>query len=229
MPSFIYFDLDDTLLDHRRAERSALADVCSAFDGVFARFDVAHVQEIYHRFNEDLWHRYSHGEIAKEDLKRLRFERLLEALATDGAEPDALSNHYLDCYARHWTFVDGAREAFHAIADRYRVGILTNGFSEIQHAKVERFPELRVRVEAFLISEEVGFMKPDRRLFEHAAAVAGVPPGEILYVGDSYNSDVRGALGAGWQVAWFRGDPARVADQPVLCFSSWPVLVEHLT
>lgn len=229
MPSFIYFDLDDTLLDHRHAERLALADVCRDFEHAFGRFDLVHVQETYHRHNVQLWHRYALGDIEKDELKRLRFEQLLVALAVGDLQAGDVNEHYLDCYARHWTFIEGAREAFLAVAARYPVGILTNGFSEVQHAKLDRFPELRERTRAVIISEEVGFMKPHPQLFAHAATRAGVPPAEILYVGDSFTSDVRGGLDAGWQVAWYRGDPNRLnGEAGAFCFETWDALCEQL-
>lgn len=232
-PSFIYFDLDDTLLDHRRAEKAALEDVCRDFAGLFGAFDVAQVQALYHEHNVPLWHRYALGEIGKDDLKRLRFEHLLEALAVQGSNgvaPAALNTHYLDCYARHWAYIEGAREAFFTLAERFRVGVLTNGFTEIQHAKLDRFPELKGRLASLVVSEDVGYLKPDPRLFAHAAEAAGVAPETILYVGDSYNSDVQGGLGAGWQVAWYQGDPTRLdASMPVLCFDRWDHLLDHLT
>jgi len=48
-----------------------------------------------------------------------------------------------------------------------------------------------------LDSGEVGFEKPDRRIFELALARAGVGAAEAVYVGDLYSIDVRGARAAG--------------------------------
>lgn len=224
-PRFLYFDLDDTLLDHRRAERHALDDVCRQFEHALGAFEPLHVQETYHVHNVELWRRYALGEIGKEDLKRLRFEQLLQALAIEELDVDEVNEHYFACYARHWCYMEGAREAYLRLADRYRTGVLTNGFAEIQRAKLDRFPELRDRIEILVISEEVGRMKPDLVIFHHAAERAGCAPEEILYVGDSFGSDVQGALGAGWRVAWFRGTPERVADdERVFCFDDWDAL-----
>lgn len=223
---FVYFDLDDTLLDHRAAEKAALQDVCTAFDALGA-FDLAHVQETYHAHNVPLWKQYAEGAIGKDDLKRLRFERLLQALAVTELDADAVHEHYLTRYARHWTYRPGAADAFAAVARHRPVGIVTNGFSEVQAAKLDQFPELRTRSRAVVISEDVGYMKPHPRLFSHAAAEAGVAPEHILYVGDSYHSDVRGALGAGWQIAWYTdADASEHAD--VFRFDRWPTLVDAL-
>jgi putative hydrolase of the HAD superfamily len=45
-------------------------------------------------------------------------------------------------------------------------------------------------------------MKPHPAVFEEATKRAGVPASEILYVGDSYTSDVIGGTEFGWDVVW---------------------------
>lgn len=224
---FIYFDLDDTLLDHRRAERAGLADLCQAFAEHFDGTDVGTVQETYHAHSVPLWRQYAHGKIGKHDVQRLRFERTMQSLGLSGLSADALNAAYMAYYARHWTFPDEARDAFHALADAFPVGILTNGFAEIQRAKFERFPELQRRADALVISEDVGVMKPHPEIFAHAAERAGVPNAALLYVGDSYTSDVEGARGAGWQVAWYTTEETPTPNG-VFRFRRWEVLTEQL-
>lgn len=223
---FVYFDLDDTLLDHRSAERAGLGDVLEAqrphFDGV----TLDRLHEVYHGHSKPLWEQYSQDAISKEALQHERFARTLDTLGVHTLDPDVLNAHYLRQYARHWVLPETARATFHAVADHYPVGILTNGFAEVQRAKFERFPELRDRAAAVIISEDVGVMKPHPRLFRHATEHAGVPPAEILYVGDSFISDVVGARNAGWQIAWYRADghteDQRARAHGVFCFDHWP-------
>jgi len=114
--------------------------------------------------------------------------------------------NYLARYPEYWSNIPGAQAAFVITAEAYSVGILTNGLVEVQHAKMDQFPELRGRTSAIVISEEVGFMKPDPRIFAHATQLATADPGEILYTGDSYRPDVQGGTAAGWNVAWFSPD-----------------------
>lgn len=52
-------------------------------------------------------------------------------------------------------------------------------------------------------SEEAGCEKPDRAFFLYCAAAAGLPPEEILYVGDSLEGDVLGAESAGMRALWY--------------------------
>lgn len=65
-------------------------------------------------------------------------------------------------------------------------------------------------------SGRVGVDKPDPRIFRHACAALGVPVSELLHVGDAWEADVQGALGASASAVWFdsrhgeRMLPARV-------------------
>ena len=218
---FVYFDLDDTLLDHRRAERDALADVAktiwqSQTDGYTAR-----VQDAYAEHNRELWHAYADGEITRDQLRELRFTHLIDRFSISGMSWRDLDVLYMKRYAQHWREVSGARAAFELLASQMPVGVITNGFADVQHAKLSRFPFIRDLSSAIVISEEVGFMKPDRRLFARAEAMAGVPGDQILYVGDSYRSDVLGAVQAGWTAAWYSDAPEVDLPERAFAFEEW--------
>ena len=232
-PKVVVFDLDDTLLDHRHAERSALADLHREHADTLGHHELAHVQETYHAHNVPLWRDYGKGIISADQLKRLRFEHTLTALEAHQLDAVAFGQRYLDLYADHWIWTDGAEAAFHAVADRLPVAILTNGFTEQQRAKLAKMPALEERSEAIWIAEEVGAWKPHREVFELATNELSttlnveLAPSDVLYVGDSYHSDVLGGTGFGWQVAWFRGDADR-QPEGAWTFSDWTVLLHQL-
>ena len=50
-------------------------------------------------------------------------------------------------------------------------------------------------------------MKPHPKIFDYSTQLVGVERSEILYVGDSFTSDVMGGKEAGWQVAWYTNNP----------------------
>uniref|UniRef100_A0A8D0BIW0 Haloacid dehalogenase-like hydrolase domain-containing protein 3 n=1 Tax=Salvator merianae TaxID=96440 RepID=A0A8D0BIW0_SALMN len=56
---------------------------------------------------------------------------------------------------------------------------------------------LRQYFEFILCSEEVGFAKPDKRIFLEALRISGVPPQLAAHVGDHYTKDYRAAREAG--------------------------------
>ena len=227
---FVYFDLDDTLLDHQHAERKALADVRDRYLAIFGTLSVDELQEQYHAINAPLWRRYADGEIDKDTVKRQRFEQLLEAVGAPQANPALVGRYYMQRYGAHWQFIPGAREAYEAVAEQVPVGVLTNGFAEVQAQKFDTFPTLRERAEAVVVSEETGALKPNPTVFEHAAEEAGVASDKVLYVGDSYRSDVEGAQNVGWRVAWFtrNGTDGRSTDERGFIFEEWKTLSERL-
>ncbi|GAB5534115.1 MAG: HAD-IA family hydrolase [Rubricoccaceae bacterium] len=225
--------MDDTLLDHRHAERSALADLHREHPDSLGYHELAHVQATYHANNVPLWRDYGKGIITADQLKRLRFEHTLAALHAHQLDAEAFGQRYLDLYADHWTWIDGAEAAFHAIADRFPVAILTNGFTAQQRAKLGKMPVLAERSEAVWIAEEVGHWKPHTEVFAHATHELAttldrkLDPSDVLYVGDSYHSDVMGGTGFGWRVAWFRGDADR-QPEGAWAFNSWGELLDRL-
>jgi len=77
------------------------------------------------------------------------------------------------------------------------------------------------RLGTVLTSTDIGVRKPDPRIFKEAARWLGLPPREVLHVGDRWTADVEGARGAGMGAALYRGlwprywDPAeRDGDAP---------------
>jgi len=227
---FVYFDVDDTLLDHSHAERQALADVRDRYLEVFGTLSVEELQAQYHAINAPLWRRYAEGEIDKQTLKERRFAALLAEVGAPHADPALVRRYYMRRYGHHWRFVPGAQAAYEAVAEQGPVGVMTNGFAEVQAKKFDTFPVLEERAEAVVVCEEVGALKPDPVVFEHATERAGVEPEDVLYVGDSYRSDVEGAQRAGWRVAWFApdGTDGRSVDDRGFAFADWDELLERL-
>jgi YjjG family noncanonical pyrimidine nucleotidase len=226
-PAFIYFDLDDTLLDHRRAEKAALRDIWYHYE-YLRQISTTKLQVEYHRVNVELWSAYGTGKIDRDELQKRRFLDTLDNLGLDSTGHLEMGRRYVERYRMHWHWVEGAEEALKDISRHYHVGFLTNGFSETQKLKVKYFGLDRISPH-IVISEDVGVMKPNPRIFQHAAKIAGVDAKSILYVGDSWTSDIEGGASSGWDTAWYvkepNGDESRKAP---FVFSNFEQLTERL-
>lgn len=226
-PDFIYFDLDDTLLDHKKAEQNGLTDVHQHFD-VFNEIPLNRLVDVYHHINKGLWEEYGRGDIDRHILHRRRFEETFAELGVDTTLFEQAGKVYMKYYRNHWEWIEGAKEAYLKIASKYDVGIITNGFAETQWMKIEQFG-FKDTARHIVISEEVGVMKPQQKIFDHSTELAGVERGSILYVGDSLTSDVKGGMDAGWKVAWYKEDPSALdAALPDIVFTDFDELVEAL-
>lgn len=204
-PEFIYFDLDDTLLNHKKAERAGLRDIIRHFD-LFNGIEEDTLLSTYHSINKKLWEAYAHGQIERPELQRRRFEETLDNLGLDKMVHDKVGSVYMDYYRTHWEWMEGAEVAYNRITSKYDVGIITNGFAETQWLKIDKF-NFKESSQHIVISEEIGEMKPHPKVFDHSTKLVDIKRDQILYVGDSFSSDVVGGSKAGWQVAWFTQNP----------------------
>jgi len=206
-PAYIYFDLDDTLLDHKQAEQAALTDLYGHFD-LFSGIEPGQLIDTYHRINKELWEQYGNNHLDRETLQRLRFEHTLAELDLDTGRYNEVGKFYMDSYEDHWQWKEGAFRAFEKISRKFECGILTNGFSEVQKKKIKRF-RLNRYTGNLVISEDVGFLKPQPEIFHYATLITGENPGDILYIGDSYRSDIEGGKSFGWNTAWYMNSSKR--------------------
>lgn len=202
-PSFVFFDLDNTLLDHSSAEAAAQKKTYETFQ------ELQHVSlgewlEKYRVINHGLWEQYQRNEIDRHDLQKARFADTMKALSLNNDKSEEIGLAYMGFYRSHWKWVDGAKNTLGQISKKFSTGIITNGFKETQELKFEQLG-LGAYCSAFLISEDVGWMKPHPAVFNKATELAGVAREEILYVGDSYTSDIIGGKNAGWKTAWYTG------------------------
>ena len=224
---FIYFDLDDTLLDHQAAEKAGLSDVHEHFS-FFQAINLDALIDTYHAVNSVQWKQYSQGEVTRTQLQRNRFEQTLRQLNLDEGRYQEVGAYYLNCYRKHWHWIEGAREAYMKVAEKYPVGILTNGFAETQRKKFEAF-DLYSTADHTVISEELGALRPDPKVFAHATELTDYAKDDILYVGDSFASDIQGGTSFGWDTAWYtQNGEAEKRRKAGFVFSDFKDLLELL-
>jgi len=110
---------------------------------------------------------------------------------------------------------EGVTETLAALHGRYRLGLVSvTGVSagRLMRGILEKQSVLGY-FEALAFSDEVGYVKPDPRLFMAALEELGVEPGKAAHVGDSVKSDVLGAKNAGMKTVWLKTrDQAMVAE-----------------
>ena len=82
------------------------------------------------------------------------------------------------------------------LKQRYKLGCVTNGPASTQNAKIDRLG-LRGFFDTVLVSETFGVKKPDKRIYEQAARDLNLECREIAFVGDTFCTDIVGAVRAG--------------------------------
>ena len=97
----------------------------------------------------------------------------------------------------------GAEELVHYLAEKYPLTVVTNGFVEVQYEKFDK-SGLRDCFAHIVLSEEVGCQKPNPHIFEEALRMNSIEAKDAVMIGDSWNSDIQGAIHAGIDQIWIR-------------------------
>lgn len=134
-----------------------------------------------------------------------RFGSWRNALAAVGVEDDDLARdldaRFFEVRTETNPWVPGGEAAMDALTARYRLGMVTNGIPDVQRAKIDR-TGLGERFDVILVSGELGFGKPDPRIYMTAVERIGVPAAECVMVGDNIRRDVGGAQENGIRAIW---------------------------
>jgi putative hydrolase of the HAD superfamily len=199
----VLFDLDDTLFDHQRCSRAALADV-AAGHACFQAIEPSHLERLHAGILERLHLEVIAGRMVLDAARVERFRQLYRAAGVEA--DDALATRaalrYRDAYIEARVEVDGAAALLEAVRERAQVVVVTNNLLEEQRAKL-RHCGLERHVDLLVASEEAGVSKPDPGIFEIALARAGVTASDAVMVGDSWANDVLGARAVGIRAIWF--------------------------
>lgn len=194
----LFIDLDNTLYDFSGNSREAYRAVYSLldYDRWFRNFE--HYYEIYEEYNLQLWAFYAEGKITKEQLNAERYSHPLRVMNVPDAE--AIGVRFWDEAMLRLPLgsrlMPHAREVLEYLRPKYKLYILSNGFTELQSGKMQS-ARIAHYFDGVVLSEDIGVNKPHPAIFEHALRVAGVAVSEAIMIGDNYEVDIEGAQRAG--------------------------------
>ena len=213
----VFIDWDDTIGDFLGAAKLALQDMYEKYNlsEYFASFEEFFL--LYKPHNLELWDKYGKDQVTKEYLSFDRFffplmhgskggERRLgdKAIRQEvAALAEQLSEDFLNMTTARFSLLEGAEELVRYLAKKYPLTVVTNGFVEVQYEKFDK-SGLRDCFAHIVLSEEVGCQKPNPRIFEEALRMNGLQAEEVVMIGDSWNSDIQGAINAGIDQIWIR-------------------------
>ncbi|MBA9028302.1 YjjG family noncanonical pyrimidine nucleotidase [Peribacillus huizhouensis] len=194
----ILFDVDDTLFDFSMSEKRALHNTFVEF-GLPTGFSDYGVN--YKEISNILWSELEQGITTLSELRVERFRRLFLAYDLE-IDADTFSSAYLGYLGKEVHLVSGAEELCGNLVS-CRLAIITNGFKDVQTARIESSP-LCNTFEHIIISEETGFQKPEKGIFDYAFSKLQISDkAKVLIVGDSLTSDIQGGINYGIDTCWY--------------------------
>jgi HAD superfamily hydrolase (TIGR01549 family) len=209
----VFFDLDDTLIDSTGAMRAAIGAVLPLLPELSPTQLAEALKHAYHQ----LWGYGTPGYVALRTIAtaELRCQLTKAALEQLGITSRTRLTRVQQAYeaAEHAALqpFPGTRETLQVLQQRFSLGIITNGPSNIQREKLAQVG-LTEFFDVIVADADFGAPKPDPQLFDYAGGLLGLTPRELMFVGDSPEADMAGARAAGWRSVLFRGADSSEAD-----------------
>ncbi|KPN97541.1 2-haloalkanoic acid dehalogenase [Lysinibacillus sp. ZYM-1] len=188
------FDLDNTLLNRDMA-----------VDKLFLMLVEKCYIDVDHSIKNDMRQKFK--EYDKKDFGKNDKTKVLASLFDEfpprykmprHAIQDFWNHHFPQCFSINQDTIT----IINSIKKQVKVGIITNGSVERQKAKIFH-TNLDHCFDTIIISDEVGWRKPDKRIFEFALNRLHVNPEDTLFVGDDLEKDIGGCQQANIKGIWF--------------------------
>ncbi len=205
----IFFDLDHTLWDFDRCSGETLSELYIKYNlADCGKFTCDQFVGKFIEINYKLWARFNAGTISKEGLRKLRFRKIFKML--DFKEDDlalVVSEDYVSTCCKKGYLMPHAKEILMYLEGKYEMHIITNGFDDIQNIKLESAGIAKYFGE-IITSENAGFRKPEKGIFNYAFARAKCQVSNAIMIGDNLQADMLGASNSGLDTIFY--NPAKV-------------------
>ncbi len=200
----ILFDLDHTLWDYESNSEEALRELFDRYQlqqaGVTS---FNYFFEVFGRINTGLWDLYDRGLIDQSVIRLERFQKVFSAAGLDEYKLSLqFSGDYLSLLPRKKNLLPGAQDILQYLRPRYPMGVVTNGFDEIQGTKLSS-GGISHFFSTIVTSQRAGSKKPSAGIFMFALRELGFDPNDAIMIGDNLQTDIAGARSAGIDQVFF--------------------------
>ena len=200
MYKYLLWDIDGTVLDF-------LASEAYAIRFLFEKYNIGKCTDemikLYSQINSKYWQMLERGELTKPEILVGRFREFFAEIGADVKIAEDFNRDYQLSLGDHIEFVDKAKDVLLYQKDKYTLVAVTNGTKVAQDKKL-RLSGLDKIFDAIFISENVGAEKPNKEFFDHVFENLGISnKKEVLIIGDSLTSDMKGGANAGIDTCWF--------------------------
>ncbi|MED1012819.1 HAD family hydrolase [Bacillus mycoides] len=189
------FDLDDTLLDRDKAVDKLFSIILEEFYGDVEQHAVKN--EMLQKFKGYDKKSYGHSDKVKV-LESFFDEFPPKYILPRNCIQDFWNNNFPKCFSINQKTIN----IINTIKSHIKVGIITNGSTQRQKEKIIN-TNLNRYFDTIIISEEAGFSKPDKLIFELALNKLNVQSEDVLFVGDDLEKDIAGCQNANIKGIWF--------------------------
>lgn len=206
-PKAILFDLDDTILSYAKMAEVVWASVCDRFAPRDKGVDPEDLLNAIREHRDWFWSdpvRHKRGRLNPHVASNEILQKAFDQLGAD--VPSSLVSEIAETYRVER---EEAASPFPGAIDTLvqirksgvRLALITNGGSEGQRYKIDRFG-IAPLFDYILVEGEFGVGKPDERVYFHALDQLGAKPTEAWMVGDNLEWEIAAPQKLGIRGIW---------------------------
>ena len=196
----ILWDFDNTLLNFDVAEKAAIH---STFEKMNIGVCTDQMLKRYGKINKEYWHKIEDNTIDKQTALVKRYEDFFIEYSIDPKLAKEFNDIYEIALGDTIVYIDNSFELVKSLKDKYKQYIVSNGAKKVQTLRMQKSGFDKIVDDTF-ISDIIGAEKPSIEFFNHVFDKIKISDREeVLIVGDSLTSDIKGGNNAGILTCWY--------------------------
>jgi 2-haloacid dehalogenase len=205
---YLLFDADGTLFDFEKTEHQAFQDTMEKF-GILYTPD--HF-ELYRNINISYWKQLEQGLITKEALLPRRYQDYLAQIGRPDLPAESLNETYLSRLGEYAFLFPQSLPLCERLSQNHILLLVTNG---VYSTQIKRFDRSGIKpfFLEMIVSEKIGFTKPDPRYFDHIFTKHAIyDKSQALIIGDSLSADIKGGRDYGIDTCFYNPSKTPVPE-----------------
>lgn len=202
----IIFDLDNTLINRQQAAYHCYKDIVLKY--------IPHIKEDQSEVENAVQYALNCDEFGHIS-KAIPIHKLASKYEINEHVENEMLAHWYANFASYTIPFEGSKEVVLKLKEKYKLGILTNGTVEVQGGKLKKLGYADL-FDAIVISGEDNIHKPELQPYEKCCKLLGVKREECIFVGDTFHTDIIGAIRANMFPVWLNYDRSRPSTYPII-------------
>lgn len=197
----IFFDADDTIVDHKQCEKEALEYL---FDNIQKEYKVQY-QDIFRPLDRNLWNSVENNSnrVPKEDIPEYRFKEFFKEINLEYTDYKEANKLFQKGLANAVALTENAYDIIKYLYEKkYKICVVTNGLVKLQKPRIKN-SQISKYISEIIVSEEVGVNKPNPQIFNVLLNKLSLKPSQAIMIGDSLEKDIKGAENANIKTIWY--------------------------
>jgi 2-haloacid dehalogenase len=195
---YLFFDLDNTLLDFTKSSIHAFKVALKVFNKQYSK----KIFDQYELINNELWKKYENKEIQKEYIFATRFCILFKQLNWN-INGNVFQKLYQDILSIEVDYIPYSMFLVKKLHKNYKIYIVSNGLISTQEKRINN-SMIKNYLDGVFLSERAGCAKPDVSFFDYCLKFnSDFSKDNILIIGDSLSSDIMWGNNLGIDTVWF--------------------------